>query len=145
MVGSRKGFTLIELIFAIVVIAITVMSLPMVARVTNDSSASNLEVKELVFEAYVQALQTAEDEFTDINSSGSSTVVERTTTDKILGLKQDNTVTITVTGNEVFDPNESNASIKAKTKKIAVTVASARDNTVYTKFYVFDFDINTTR
>jgi len=145
MVGSRKGFTLIELIFAIVVIAVTVMSLPMVSEVTTNSSASNLEVKELVFETYVQALQTAEDEFANVSSSGSSTVVERTTTDKILGLKQDNTVTITVTSNAEFDPNENNATIKAKTKKIAVSVTSARDNTIYAKFYVFDFDINTTR
>lgn len=45
---NRSAFTMIELIFAIVVIAISVMSLPMMTRVTTQGMENNL-VQEIIF------------------------------------------------------------------------------------------------
>lgn len=51
MVGkTRSAFTLIELVFAIVVISIAVMSLPVMVRITSDQMESNI-VQEAVFAA----------------------------------------------------------------------------------------------
>jgi len=47
---ARDAFTLIELIFAIVIIAISVVSLPMMTRVTADGLEANL-VQEAIFAA----------------------------------------------------------------------------------------------
>lgn len=51
----RNGFTMIELIFAIVVIAITVISLPMMTQITNKGSESAL-VQEAIFAASAELL-----------------------------------------------------------------------------------------
>jgi prepilin-type N-terminal cleavage/methylation domain-containing protein len=49
-VVRRSGFTFIELIFAIVIIAITVLSLPMMSRITS-KGAQNSIVQEAIFAA----------------------------------------------------------------------------------------------
>ena len=46
--SKRFGFTMIELIFAIVIIAISVMSLPMMTQVTNKGLEESL-VQEAIF------------------------------------------------------------------------------------------------
>lgn len=52
----RKAFTMIELIFAIVVIAITVISLPMMMRVNQNAMESNV-VQEAVFATSAKMMQ----------------------------------------------------------------------------------------
>ena len=53
---SHAGFTMIELIFAIVIISITVISLPMMSQATSRSLENNL-VQEAIFAASVEVMQ----------------------------------------------------------------------------------------
>lgn len=66
MVRSRYAFTMIELIFAIVIIAISVMSLPMMTRVTAQGIENNL-VQEAIFAASAE-LNQAVTHYWDANS-----------------------------------------------------------------------------
>lgn len=53
VVNLKNGFTMIELIFAIVVIAISVMSLPTMIQATSSGVEKNLEAQEAIFKAVV--------------------------------------------------------------------------------------------
>jgi len=53
VVRLKKAFTLIELIFAIVIIGISFMSVPMMIQATSTGVAKNLEVQEAIFKAIV--------------------------------------------------------------------------------------------
>lgn len=88
---SRYGFSLIELIFAIVIIGITVLSLPMVNQVTSNTIENNL-AQEAIFAAAVtvnQATSYKWDENSDIDDNLSSKVINtgdcNSSTKKMLG------------------------------------------------------------
>jgi prepilin-type N-terminal cleavage/methylation domain-containing protein len=63
---NRLAFTMIELIFAIVIIAIAVMSLPMMTQVTSKGIESNI-VQEAIFAASAE-LMGASSGYWDLNS-----------------------------------------------------------------------------
>lgn len=69
---GRFAFTLIELIFAIIVISIAVMSLPMMTSITSKGSDSNL-VQEAIFAASAE-LMGATSYYWDLNSMQDSNV-----------------------------------------------------------------------
>ena len=53
VVKFKHAFTLIELIFAIVIIGISFMSVPMMIQATSTGVSKNLEVQEAIFKAIV--------------------------------------------------------------------------------------------
>lgn len=66
MVSIKKAFTLIELIFAIVIMSIVVMSLPIMMKTTSDAIENNL-VQEAIFAASAE-LMGATTFYWDLNS-----------------------------------------------------------------------------
>ncbi len=77
--SQRFGFTMIELIFAIVIIAISVMSLPMMTQVTNKGLEESL-VQEAVFVASAELMSATTaywdgNSLQDINVSSFSRVI----------------------------------------------------------------------
>ena len=77
---KKHAFTMIELIFAIVIIAITVMSLPMVTQVTNKNIENSL-VQEAVFASSAELMDATagywdERSMEDINTSHLSRVID---------------------------------------------------------------------
>lgn len=75
---SRRAFTMIELIFAIVIISIAVISLPMMAQVTSRSIESSL-VQEAIFAGSVEIMQSLSYRW-DRNSAENNTAGELSTT-----------------------------------------------------------------
>ncbi|MBL1243628.1 MAG: hypothetical protein COA39_004410 [Sulfurimonas sp.] len=78
--SSRFAFTMIELIFAIVIIAISVISLPMMTQVTNKGIESNI-VQETIFAASAVIMGSVagvwdEKSMQDINISYTSRVLD---------------------------------------------------------------------
>lgn len=79
-ISKRFGFTMIELIFAIVIIAISVMSLPMMTQVTNKGIEGGL-VQEAIFAGAAELMGASsgywdERSLEDINVSSLSRVID---------------------------------------------------------------------
>jgi len=89
VVGKRFAFTMIELIFAIVVIAITVLALPTMNQVISKGVESNL-VQEAIFAAATQ-LNQATTYFWDENS----TVEDNTSYARVIWMSDDDCNDIT--------------------------------------------------
>ncbi len=75
----KTAFTMIELIFAIVIIAIAVLSLPMITRVTSEAIDENL-VQEAIFAGAAELMSASagywdENSMQDINTSYLSRVI----------------------------------------------------------------------
>ncbi|WP_455757719.1 prepilin-type N-terminal cleavage/methylation domain-containing protein [Sulfurimonas sp.] len=80
---ARYAFTMIELIFAIVIIGISVISLPMISQVTSQSVEGNL-VQEAIFAASTELNQVVSYHWDENSTEGSnilSRVVWTSTTD----------------------------------------------------------------
>lgn len=78
VVKSKRAFTLIELIFAIVIIGISFMSVPMMIQVTSTGVAKNLETQEAIFKAIVITKSAVgENDFTNVDAliQGTKTVL----------------------------------------------------------------------
>jgi len=78
--SQRSAFTLIELIFAIVIIAITVLSLPMMTRVTQKGIESSI-IQEAIFAASAELMSATsgywdENSMQDMNVSHLSRVID---------------------------------------------------------------------
>lgn len=108
---SRFGFSLIELIFAIVIIGITVLSLPMMNQVTSNTIENNL-VQEAIFAAAVTVNQTTSynwDENSNLDNNLSRVISSgdcNTTTKKRLGhimrrCLNDTTITSSAIGSDI--------------------------------------------
>lgn len=72
---KRYAFTMVELIFAIVIIAISVMSLPMITQVTSKGVESNI-VQEAIFSAATELNQVST-YYWDENSFDANTTLAR--------------------------------------------------------------------
>ena len=77
---QRFAFTMIELIFAIVIIAITVLSLPMITRISSQGIESNID-QEAIFAASAEILGATagywdENSMQDINVSYTERVID---------------------------------------------------------------------
>ena len=121
VVGMRQAFTLIELIFAIVIIAISVVSLPMMTQATSSGVFSNLETQEAILKAIVLTKSTiGENSFDDIDNVDQST---KTPISDDIGLKDykfHHKYTLEVSTNDINSTfnNEKSPDIKKITTKI---------------------------
>ena len=132
---KRVAFSMIELVFAIVVIAVTVLSLPMMTDVTSSSSADTMKEDEAIFEAYVKAL--------DVTDGNYSTLAAENDTALVIGggsaqgfkfsnFKADVAIS-QGTGFGSLDVGDNNISL--------VTVSVKDGNDVVVKLYTYDFNV----
>lgn len=132
---NRAAFSMIELIFAIVVIAITVLSLPMMTDVTSSSSADTMKAEEAIFEAYVKALEVTDGAFlTSGYSDTNSSLV--TASAQTQGLKYNLQADVNVTQGGGFgglDAGDNNISF------VSITVKDGADTVA--KIYTYDFNV----
>ncbi|MEA2072664.1 MAG: prepilin-type N-terminal cleavage/methylation domain-containing protein [Campylobacterota bacterium] len=97
VVSSSKAFTLIELIFAIVIIAISVISLPTMTDATSSGVAKNVEVQEAIFKAIVMTKSAVgENSFSNIDSVAQTTSTLITDGGGLSDYKFDQKYTLTV-------------------------------------------------
>jgi prepilin-type N-terminal cleavage/methylation domain-containing protein len=139
----RYGFTMIELIFAIVIIAISVMSLPMMTQVTTSSSITNLESDEAIFAAYVKALEATDENFSAVSSTTIDAVAQDDANGSLQGLKFEQNYVVDVTTNGSFGSNTNDANIKKVAvyicDKTQTTTAGCKNNPV-TVLYTYKFN-----
>ncbi len=133
---KRYAFSMIELIFAIVIIAVTMLSLPMMTDVTSKGSERNLESDEAIFEAYVKAVEATDRKFNDLNSTASSSVLEAGASTTKEGLKYAHNYTVSVATPASFGDVTNSADIK----KVTVTILDA-DGNVITRLYTYKFNM----
>lgn len=88
--SQRSAFTLIELIFAIVIIAITVLSLPMMTRITQRGIENSI-VQEAIFAASAE-LMGATSGYWDLNSMEDNNVSHLSRVIDIGGTCENNTL-----------------------------------------------------
>ena len=135
VVSKRLAFTMIELIFAIVIIAITVVSLPMMTQVTASGASDNLEAQEAIFKAIVLTKTMAgENTFTSIDGVATSVKTDISEFEGLLNYKFNQTYTLEVTPNATFN-GETNANIKKITTKIY-----SQSNELITSFSAYKFN-----
>jgi len=132
---KRSAFSMIEVIFAIVVVAITVMSLPMLREVTSTSSSNNLNIDEAVFEAYVKAIEATDKTFDELTDVAKTSIIGSGDAGTLEGLKFDNMYEINVTNPAGFGNDNNSNDIK----KVTVTIYDKDDN-VITKLYTYKFN-----
>ncbi len=125
MVVKRFAFSMIELIFAIVVVSIAIVSLPILSSTSTNTTVSNIEIEEALFKAYVYALQTTDKAFSDVNTT--SKISAQTQSGNISGYKynQQYKIDVTTTGD---------------IKKVDVTIYDENDNELV-KLYTYKFNI----
>ncbi|MEA1983751.1 MAG: prepilin-type N-terminal cleavage/methylation domain-containing protein [Campylobacterota bacterium] len=118
MVNSSKAFTLIELIFAIVIIAISVISLPTMTDATSSGVAKNVEVQEAIFKAIVMTKSAVgENSFANIDDTEQTTKTLITDDVGLSDYKFKQKYTLDITTSATFN-GETNASIKKVTTQI---------------------------
>ncbi len=131
---NRTAFSMLELIFAIVLIAISVMSLPMLTQVTSDTSIQNIESDEAIFEAYVKAVEATDETFASIGNVGLTSVLKAGDATSLAGLKYAHQYKIDVTTPATF---AGVTSTNIKELKITITDANGNVLTVL-KTYKFN-------
>ncbi len=125
---------MIELVFAIVVIAIGILSLPMMSDVTTTGSAQNLEADEAIFEAYIKAVEATDETFAKLKSSTGLSSVVSGGAGQLSGLKFDHKYRIDVSSPATFGSDTNSNDIK----KVVVTVTDAGGN-VITRLTTYKF------
>jgi len=132
---KKSAFTMIELIFAIVVIAIGVLSLPMMNSVLAKGGANTLKYDESIFEGYVKALEVTDSNFSALGSSADNDVISGSEA-TLAGLKFKNTYDVTVTNPASFADEINSADIK----KVTIAIKD-KDGKIITKLYTYKFNI----
>lgn len=118
VVKFKTAFTLIELIFAIVIIGISFMSVPMIIQATSSGVAKNLEVQEAIFKAIVITKSAVgENSFATINSLIQNTKTVLTSGVGIKDYKFTQKYTLSVTSPAIFN-GESSSDYKKITTNI---------------------------
>lgn len=118
VVKSKNGFTFIELIFAIVVIAISVISLPTIIQATSSGVAKNLEVQEAIFKAIVLTKSAiGQSSFNGIDNLAINTKTVIANNVGLLDYKFNQKYTLTISANATFN-GETDADIKKVTTNI---------------------------
>lgn len=132
---------MIELVFAIVIVAIGVVSLPMMTQVTTDSTADTLQIEEAIFEAYVKALEITDSPYDELNATqASGSVADIASGSKESGLKYGYTATVTINpvGSRGFgglSQNDGNIS------EVSVTLKDESGNPMVV-LYAYDFNVS---
>ena len=132
---KRYAFSMIELIFAIVIIAVIVMSLAMMRQVTSKSALNNLSVDESAFEAYVKALEATDQTFDTLSSTTKTSIIGSGEAGTLEGIKFDNQYDINVTNPASFGLDSNSDDIK----KVTVTIYDENNKTI-TKLYTYKFN-----
>ncbi len=133
----RYAFTMIELILAIVIIAITVMSLPMMSQVTAVTSANNIEADEAIFEAYVKAMEATDETFASLGNVSTTSVLDDNASGSLAGLKFAYKYSISVTTPAEF---ETGTGADTNIKKVTVTIYD-EDGNVITRLHTYKFNM----
>ena len=131
---KHTAFSMIELVFAIVVIAVTVLSLPMMSDVTSTGNADMMKAEEAIFEAYVKALEVTDGNYSSLAPQTDSTLV--TGSGSAQGLKYDFKADVAITPGSGFgdkDIGDNNISL------VAVSIKDGSD--VVAKIYTYDFNV----
>ena len=132
---KRSAFSMIELIFAIVVIAVTVLSLPMMTGVTASSNADIMKAEEAVFEAYVKILEVTSGKYDTLSNETNATLVSGS--GSVQGLKYPFVADVTITSGNGFgglDTGDANISL--------VSVGIKDKDEVVAKMYAYDFNLS---
>jgi len=132
---KKSAFTMIELIFAIVVIAVGVLSLPMMNSVLAKGGANTLKYDESIFEGYIKALEITYSNFFAISSSTGNDIANEDEA-TFAGLKFKNTYDVTVTNPASFADELNSVDIK----KITIAIKD-KDGKIITKLYTYKFNI----
>ena len=119
---KRAAFSMIELIFAIVVVAIAVLTLPVMVDVTSSSSSKNIIIQEMIFEGYIALLEKLDEGF--ITSGTSQSALENNAATGKEGLKFANNVNFNVTHPSSFYVDTSDNGISL----VEVRVTNAESN-----------------
>ncbi len=126
VVGYKKAFTLIELIFAIVIIAIAVVSLPTMVQVTSSGVAKNLETQEAIFKAIVLTKSAiGENSFANIDSVAQTTKSNISDEVGLYDYKFNQKYTLTIDTNASF-----NGETSIDIKKVTTTIFDVNDEKV---------------
>lgn len=118
VVKLKNAFTMIELIFAIIVIAISVVSLPTMIQATSSGVEKNLEAQEAIFKAIVltkSAIGT--NDFTTLDNVAVTTKTSIQNDVGLIDYKFNQKYTLTVAAGATFN-GDTNASIKKVTTNI---------------------------
>ena len=133
---KRYAFSMIELIFAIVIVAITVMSLAMMRDVTSTSTINSINVDEASFEAYLKAIEATDETFDNVNSDTTKrSIIGSGNAETLEGLKNDNKYDISVSTPATFGLDANSNDIK----KVTITIYDKNDNEI-TKLYTYKFN-----
>jgi len=135
VVKNRLAFTMIELIFAIVIIAITVVSMPMMTQVTSSGASKNLELQEAIYKAIVLTKTTiGENTFTTVDSIATVARTDISEFEGLLNYKYNQTYTLQVDANATF-----NGETSVNIKKITTNIYNA-DAELLTSFSAYKFN-----
>ncbi len=144
---KRYAFTMIELIFAIVVIALVVLSLPMMSDVTANTSANTMKTEEAIFQAYVKALEVTDSNYSSLVDQNQTDIIT-TTSDQNYATPSDKSQTIkyhTVLKSDVLisqGPASGFGGLDGGDNNISlVTVTIKDDDGVIAKVYTYDFNV----
>jgi len=134
---KKNAFTMIELVFAIVIIAIGVISLPMMTQVTTQTTANNLQYDEAIFEAYVKAVEATDEPFASVSAKAKAPVLDANASGSLAGLKFRHKYDIAVNTPVSFDPG---VAATSDIKKVTVTIYDENDN-ILTRVYTYKFNM----
>lgn len=133
---KRYAFTMIELIFAIVVIAIVVLSLPMMTDIISNSSADTMKNEEAIFAAYVKAIEVTDGNYSSLAPETDSDVRVGSGIATAQGLKYDLKADVVITPGSGFgtlDVGDNNISL--------VTISIKDSDGVAVRLYTYDFNV----
>ena len=123
VVRLKRAFTLIELIFAIVIIGISFMAVPMMIQATSTGVAKNLETQEAIFKAIViTKTAVGENNFTNVDTLIKATPTVLTDGVGISDYKFPQKYTLSVTNPATF-----NGETSSDYKKITTNIYNKSD------------------
>jgi len=135
VVKFKHAFTLIELIFAIVIIGISFMSVPMMIQATSTGVSKNLEVQEAIFKAIVITKSAVgENSFVSVDDVIQGTKIALTDGVGLSDYKYTQKYTLSVTTPATFNGETSN-----DYKKITTSVYNDSDK-LLARFSAYKFN-----
>ena len=132
---KKSAFTMIELIFAIVIIGISALSLPMMTQASSSGVAINIETQEAIFKAIVKTKEAiTESTFATIDNYQKTNKTQITDSVGLTEYKFNQKYTLSVTASATFN-GQSNADIKKIETKIY-----REDNSHLATFIAYKFN-----
>ncbi|SFV57791.1 hypothetical protein MNB_SM-7-1416 [hydrothermal vent metagenome] len=132
---KRSAFSMIELIFAIVIIAVMMLSLPMMTDVTSSGSLNTMKAEEAIFEAYVKLLDVTDGGYDTLENEDNVSLTDNSGVEE--GLKFAYKADVSITSGSGFgdrDSGDDNISL------VSVTVKDEDGNEI-AKMFSYDFNV----